>query len=110
VSSPARVAPASQAGGGGARFLLPAHRTFTDGAGLRRNIDAAMTVGTESVDLLMHAIELRTDAGESLEMIDAEVVRAAPVDEDCRSALWLYAWSRLEAPGGRPTGPAVIGG
>jgi hypothetical protein len=70
-----------------------------------------MTVGTESVDGLLRAIEQRADAGESLEAIDAEVVSPAPVDEDRRSALWLYAWSRLEAPvheGDR--GPAVIGG
>jgi hypothetical protein len=70
-----------------------------------------MTVGTDSVDLLLLAIDQRTDAGDSLESIDAEVVRDAPVDEDRRSALWLYAWSRLEAHAGRgPHGPSVIGG
>jgi hypothetical protein len=70
-----------------------------------------MTLTTiSSVDLLQRAIEERTDAGDSLESIDAEVVRDAPIDEDGRSALWLYAWSRLEAPGGCPSGPARIGG
>jgi len=70
-----------------------------------------MTVtSASSVDLLLLAIEERTDAGESLDAIDAEVVRGAPLDEDCRSALWLYAWSRLEAPGGCPSGPARVGG
>jgi hypothetical protein len=68
-------------------------------------------VAIDSVDQLMRAIEERADAGESLDAIDAEVVRAAPLDEDRRSALWLYAWSRLEAPS-RPDDrrPAVIGG
>jgi hypothetical protein len=56
------------------------------------------TVGTDSANLLLRAIDQRTDAGDSLESIDAELVRAAPMDEDRRSALWLYAWSRLEAP------------
>jgi hypothetical protein len=70
-----------------------------------------MTVGTESVGVLLRAIEERTDAGESLEAIDAEVVRAAPLDEDSRSALWLYAWSRLEAPcHDDDRGPSVFGG
>ena len=70
-----------------------------------------MSVGTESHDLLLLAIERRADAGESLEAIDAEVVRDAPVDEDSRSALWLYAWSRLEDPcRDRDRVPAVIGG
>ena len=70
-----------------------------------------MTVGIGSTDECLRAIEQRADAGSSLEEIDAEVVRGAPMDEDHRSALWLYAWSRLEAPG-RPRDrlPAVIGG
>jgi hypothetical protein len=69
-----------------------------------------MTVGTESVGVLLRAIEQRTEAGESLEAIDAEVVRAAPLDEDSRSALWLYAWSRLEAPcPDGDHGPSVFG-
>jgi hypothetical protein len=56
------------------------------------------TVGTDSVGFLLRAIDQRTDAGDSLEAIDADLVRAAPMDEDHRSALWLYAWSRLETP------------
>ena len=66
-----------------------------------------MTVGIGSVADLLRAIEQRADAGSSLDEIDAEVVRGAPLDEDRRSALWLYAWSRVEAtarPGDcRPT-------
>jgi hypothetical protein len=70
-----------------------------------------MTVDVGSVDELLRAIEQRADAGQSLDQIEAQVVRDAPLDEDRRSALWLYAWSRLEAPS-RPheQRPAVIGG
>jgi hypothetical protein len=69
------------------------------------------TAGTDSVGLLLRAIELRTDAGDSLEAIDAELVQDAPMDEDGRSALWLYAWSRRETPGRHAVGgPAVFGG
>jgi hypothetical protein len=70
-----------------------------------------VSFGTGSVDQLLRAIELRADAGESLDEIDAEVVRGAPLDEERRSALWLYAWSRLEAPVPHDERrPAVIGG
>jgi hypothetical protein len=67
-------------------------------------------MGIGSVDQLLRAIEVRADAGESLDEIDAEVVRDAPLDEERRSALWLYAWSRLEAPASDDRRPAVIGG
>ena len=67
-----------------------------------------MTVGIGSVDELLRAIEQRADAGQSLDEIVDQVVREAPLDEDRRSALWLYAWSRLEAPNRpRDRGPTV---
>jgi hypothetical protein len=35
-------------------------------------------------------------AGASLEEIEEQVVDPAPLSEDLRSALWLYAWGCLE--------------
>jgi len=37
------------------------------------------------------------DAGASLPDIDRDLVAPAALDEDSRSALWLYAWHTLEA-------------
>jgi hypothetical protein len=66
---------------------------------------------TVCVDDCLRAIEQRASAGSSLDEIEAEVVREAPLDEDQRSALWLYAWSRLEAPSrASEHRPIVIGG
>lgn len=38
------------------------------------------------------AIEQRAARGGSLADIEREIVHRAPVDDECRSALWLYAW------------------
>jgi hypothetical protein len=37
------------------------------------------------------------ERGEPLECIESEVVEPAPLDEDRRAALWLYAWLRTSA-------------
>ncbi len=52
---------------------------------------------------LRDEVDLRTAAGLPLARIEAEVVDGAPVDEERRAALWLYAWLRT---GGAPTGRA----
>lgn len=52
------------------------------------------------------AIERRAAGGGSLVEIEYEIVRDAPVDEDCRAALWLYAWNQTEGGSGRRTRPA----
>jgi hypothetical protein len=43
------------------------------------------------------AVDRRLDSGEQLAQIEAEVVDTAPLDEERRAALWLYAWHRTEA-------------
>ena len=52
--------------------------------------------------LLQNAIEDRIVAGASLAEVEREVIAHAPVDEERRAALWLFAWLRFEqAPGTR---------
>jgi hypothetical protein len=52
--------------------------------------------------LLQHAIEDRLAAGASLSEVDRDVIATAPVDEERRAALWLFAWLRSEqSPGTR---------
>jgi hypothetical protein len=46
---------------------------------------------------LREIIERRATRGESLERIESEVVEPAPLDEERRAALWLYAWLRTSA-------------
>ncbi len=48
-------------------------------------------------DPLRCEVAALADAGASLPDIDRDVVRPATLDEDRRSALWLYAWHHLEA-------------
>lgn len=40
-------------------------------------------------------IDVLVDEGASLAEIERELLEEAPVSEDLRDALWLYAWSRL---------------
>ncbi len=48
-------------------------------------------------DPLRSEVAALADAGASLPDIEREVVRPAALDEDRRSALWLYAWHHVEA-------------
>ncbi len=63
---------------------------------------------TEAVEAMLSslrdAVSLRVDAGESLEVIEREVVDPAPLDEERRAALWLFAWATVAggASAGRP--------
>lgn len=41
-------------------------------------------------------IEERIAAGASLEEIEDELLAGAPMSEELRDALWLYAWGCLE--------------
>ena len=51
---------------------------------------------------LQHTIEDRIVAGASLAEVEREVIAQAPVDEERRAALWLFAWLQLEqVPGTR---------
>jgi hypothetical protein len=45
---------------------------------------------------LREAVEERIVLGDGLERIEAEVVDPAPLDEERRAALWLFAWHRVE--------------
>jgi hypothetical protein len=47
---------------------------------------------------LREAVERRIALGEPLERIESEILEPAPVDEERRAALWLYAWVRLGGP------------
>jgi hypothetical protein len=47
---------------------------------------------------LREAVERRIALGEPLERIESELLEPAPVDEERRAALWLYAWVRLGGP------------
>ena len=46
-------------------------------------------------------IDDRLDGGASLAEVEREVIETAPVDEERRSALWLFAWLRTEQAGTR---------
>lgn len=48
-------------------------------------------------DPLRRTVAALADAGATLPDIDRDVVAPAALDEDRRSALWLYAWHTLEA-------------
>jgi hypothetical protein len=45
---------------------------------------------------LREAVEERIVLGDQLDRIEAEVVDPAPLDEERRAALWLYAWCRAQ--------------
>ena len=45
---------------------------------------------------LRELIDELVDDGASLQQIENEVIDAAPLGEDARDALWLYAWGCLE--------------
>jgi hypothetical protein len=47
---------------------------------------------------LRETVEHRIARGDELDRIEAEVVEPAPLDEERRAALWLYAWLRRTAP------------
>ena len=42
--------------------------------------------------------------GVALDEIERDVIESAPVSDDARDALWLYAWGRIERQ--RPEVPA----
>jgi hypothetical protein len=46
---------------------------------------------------LREAIDGWIELGVPLDRIESEVVEAAPLDEERRAALWLYAWHRTES-------------
>jgi hypothetical protein len=65
--------------------------------------DGAMPAHTQPLPdplvLLRRAVDRRAREGVSLERIEADVIAAAPVDEERRAVLWLYAWHRVGAGG-----------
>lgn len=50
-----------------------------------------------AADPLRRTVVAMADAGASLPDIDRDLVASAALDEDSRSALWLYAWHSVEA-------------
>lgn len=55
-----------------------------------------MTGATISGRELRATIDAMVGDGASLHEIEREVIVPAPVGEDARDALWLYAWGCLE--------------
>jgi hypothetical protein len=47
-------------------------------------------------------IDELVEDGASLREIERDVIEAAPLSEDARAALWLYAWGCLERRRQRP--------
>ena len=48
------------------------------------------------IRLLRERVEEAVRAGESLDEIQNDIVDSAPLPDDMRDALWLYAWGLLE--------------
>ena len=51
---------------------------------------------------LMERVRDELEAGSSLEAVEQRIIEPTPLDEERRSALWLYAWSvaaRRREPG-----------
>jgi hypothetical protein len=42
---------------------------------------------------LMERVRDELEAGSSLETVEHRIIEPTPLDEERRSALWLYAWS-----------------
>jgi hypothetical protein len=57
--------------------------------------------------LLQEAVDRRLDAGQPLDLVESEVVDTAPLEEEQRAALWLYAWHGA-ASGQRPWKREVV--
>jgi hypothetical protein len=48
------------------------------------------------IRLLRERVEEAVRAGDSLDEIQTEIVDSAPLPDEMRDALWLYAWGLLE--------------
>ena len=46
-----------------------------------------------TIDQVRADIEARSDAGQSFEQIDQQVIESANLPDDEVGAMWLYAWS-----------------
>lgn len=55
-----------------------------------------MQVVTVSSRALRELIDELVNDGASLQQIERELIEPAPLGEDARDALWLYAWGCLE--------------
>ena len=49
------------------------------------------------LDAVRERVAEAVDDGATLEEVEEEVLRQAPVSLDARDALWLYAWNLQEA-------------
>ena len=47
---------------------------------------------------LRESIRERIGRGDGLESLESELIATAPVSEEERSALWLYAWHCIRSP------------
>ena len=59
-----------------------------------------------SSSLLRREVDAAVRAGKSLEEIDNEILAPCALNDDARSALWLYAWG---AVGRRSSDIGVVG-
>jgi hypothetical protein len=67
--------------------------------------EPAMTAATTS-SIVRNRVASLVAAGRGLDEIEAKVLDPAPVNEEARSALWLYAWVLEERHGRRRAEPA----
>jgi hypothetical protein len=49
------------------------------------------------LDAVRARVAEAVDEGASLDQVEQELLRPAPVSHDARDALWLYAWNLREA-------------
>jgi hypothetical protein len=54
------------------------------------------------------AVDRWLDAGEPFDLIESEVVNTAPLDDDQRAALWLYAWHKAATEQRPPPSPPGV--
>ena len=55
------------------------------------------------MDHLRERIRERVGKGDGLESLESELIETAPVSEEERSALWLYAWHCIRYPHHSPS-------
>ena len=60
-----------------------------------------MPVSDDAAQEVRDAIRARAVEGDPLDAIERQLIAPAPLSEDEKSGLWLYAWSSIELNRGR---------
>ncbi|HEX5924743.1 MAG TPA: hypothetical protein VFY45_12985 [Baekduia sp.] len=58
---------------------------------------------------LQHTIAAALSDGSELDAIEQQIINRAPLDEEQKSALWLYAAALTQRPARRPLADAIFG-